>query len=188
MMIYSQPFFHNKHPSSRGFTLIEILVVMLVIGVAATFAMLRFGDFGQTRRMQNTTTELYLLLRTAQQQSILQPAILGWVIKENGFEFYQFIVKRQTGSWQPLSRDRLFGFHAVDNKIFLQLHAENSSPLPETQDQDQTTVIPKLLFLPSGYVTPFTIRIGLRNHSPVYEISGNAAGNIQMQELKSHAK
>jgi general secretion pathway protein H len=172
----------------QGFTLVEIMVVVLIIGIAASFAALRFGDFGQTRRMQNSAREIYLLLHTAQQQAVLQPAILGWVPRDNGFEFYQFVVAHRTGFWQPLDHDRLFGFHDL-GKTVVELHIINRLPLPGSHDtNDQDTIIPKLIFLPSGYVTPFIIKVSLSGHPPAYQITGNAAGQIKMQELKSHAK
>ncbi|MGB6976957.1 MAG: type II secretion system minor pseudopilin GspH, partial [Gammaproteobacteria bacterium] len=181
----------GRTAENQGFTLIEIMVVVLIIGIAASFAVLRFGDFGQTRRMQNSAMELYLLLHTAQQQAVLQPAIIGWAIKGNGFGFYQFVVADHNASWQPLTHDRLFRFHDLGNKIVLQLRVLNRPQIPgmgSEDEQDLETIVPKLIFLPSGYVTPFVIRIGLRDHPPSYEITGNAAGEIKMQELKVHGK
>ena len=37
--------------NNKGFTLIEVMVVVVIIGITIGFAMLSFGDFGQSRRL-----------------------------------------------------------------------------------------------------------------------------------------
>lgn len=177
--------------TTTGFTFIEILIVMLIISIAATFVVLRFGDFGQARRVENTAKELNLLLQAAQQQAVLQPAVLGWVLKSNGFAFYQFVVHQDItvngkylAEWQPLQQDRLFSFQPLPRNVVLRLQVNNKAVPPITDDEQ--TVSPRLQLLPSGYVTPFVLKIGARGKPAAYEITGNTAGLIQLQDAKAH--
>ncbi len=36
----------------KGFTLIEILIVLMIIGITLSFAILSFGDFGEGRKVK----------------------------------------------------------------------------------------------------------------------------------------
>ncbi len=36
---------------NKGFTLIEILIVIVIIGITIGFALLAFGDFGESKRI-----------------------------------------------------------------------------------------------------------------------------------------
>ncbi len=42
----------------NGFTLIEILVVIVIVGITLSFALLAFGDFGSERRIRWLLTNL----------------------------------------------------------------------------------------------------------------------------------
>ena len=48
-----------------GFTLIEILVVLVVVGLLAALAVMSMGGSSRDREMDNEVRELYLLMQTA---------------------------------------------------------------------------------------------------------------------------
>jgi general secretion pathway protein H len=54
-----------------GFTLIEILVVLVVVGLLAALAVMSMGGSSRDREMENEVRELYLLMQTASEQAIL---------------------------------------------------------------------------------------------------------------------
>ncbi|HAS77079.1 MAG TPA: type II secretion system protein GspH, partial [Marinobacter adhaerens] len=70
-----------------GFTLIEILVVLVVVGLLASLAVFTMGGSSQQRELENEVRELYLLMQTASEQAVLNNLELGLKLEEDGYQF-----------------------------------------------------------------------------------------------------
>lgn len=91
--------------AKRGFTLIEILVVIVIIGVTISFAMLSFGDFGASRKAQVSAEQFISYLKLIQHQAILTDSTLGIRLDKEG---YQSLRYDQSLGWQNLSGATIF--------------------------------------------------------------------------------
>ena len=60
----------------RGFSLIEILVVLFIMGITFTFALISFGDFGQKRQIIVAAEQLSQYIQLVQQYAILETSTL----------------------------------------------------------------------------------------------------------------
>ncbi len=72
--------------SVRGFSLIELLIVMAIVGVLMGFAVPAFSTFMQTTRLRSASSGLYEALVVARSEAIkrgasvaVSPAAGGWV-------------------------------------------------------------------------------------------------------------
>ncbi|KKK96136.1 hypothetical protein LCGC14_2665760, partial [marine sediment metagenome] len=90
---------------SRGFTLIEILVVLVLIGLLASLAVFTMGGNSQQRELQNEVRELYLLMQTVSDQAVLNNLEIGLLFEKNGYGFVAF--QDETGDWKA-SGERIF--------------------------------------------------------------------------------
>src|SRR5690554_7758639 len=72
--------------NDSGFTLIEILVVLVLVGLLAALAVFTMGGNSQQRELQNEVRELYLLMQTASEQAVLNNLEHGLLFEENGYQ------------------------------------------------------------------------------------------------------
>lgn len=89
----------------RGFTLIEILVVIVIIGVTISFAMLSFGDFGTSRKAQIAAEQFVSYLKLIQHQAILTDETLGIRFDKDGYQSLRYDIER---GWQLLNGSTIF--------------------------------------------------------------------------------
>lgn len=173
--------------TNSGFTLIEIMIVIFIIGIAATFAVLNLGNITHARRIEEVAKELALLLPAAETQAILQPAVIGVRITDNDYQFFQFVIDNNTrvASWKLIQRDRLLQTRPIAPDVAVTLaNQEKSNLIPEEEQATQ----PQLIFLPSGDITPFNIIIGGKDEPAKYQLVGAANGEIKLIKLTTQKK
>lgn len=170
-----------------GFTLIEIMVVLLIISIAATFTVLSLTDFLGSRRAETLANELYNKIRTAQEQAILQPVVMGLTITNNQYLFAHYLIDQnnQSGKWQTIDRDQIFKPQAIPSDVVIRLKVQdNPIDLGNTNKSDTQKTTPQLIFLPSGDSAAFSITIGTEKDPTKFTITGKNNGAIRLQENK----
>ena len=75
----------NQHRrSTRGFTLVEILVVVLLISVMAGLVVVNMPSFTQTADFDREARRLELLLQMARTEAVLDSIAFGFKSTDNG--------------------------------------------------------------------------------------------------------
>lgn len=99
--------------SKQGFTLLELLVVIVVLSIAAGLIVVR-GTPGDSNYLESDAKKLSQLLRIAQQESLLKSKDIRFVAGDEGYTFEEF-----TGSrWVPVSTEPLLRPRLWDNGPF----------------------------------------------------------------------
>ena len=89
--------------SARGFTLIEIMVVVVIIAIIISFATFSFGP-RESRMLQEEAERIAALLQMAEEESILNAQELALSVTENGYQFEVY----DGVEWQSLASDGVF--------------------------------------------------------------------------------
>jgi general secretion pathway protein H len=147
--------------SSRqtGFTLIEILVVLVVVGLLASLAVFTMGGSSQQRELENEVRELYLLMQTASEQAVLNNLELGLRLEDDGYQFVAF--QDQTGDWKA-SGERMFRARSLPEWLTVTEFIESDAPrLASSED----TLLPDVVFFSSGETTPFELEFTIGSGS-----------------------
>src|SRR5439155_20064148 len=75
---------------SAGFTLIEIMVVVVIIGVVAALMVLSFTLTGRDRELEKESDRLFALFTYAREQAELQTREYGVLFQDDGYEFLTY--------------------------------------------------------------------------------------------------
>jgi general secretion pathway protein H len=90
-------------PVQHGFTLLEILVVVMIIGILTAGMLLSMNFAGKDTQLETESKRLLSLMNYAREQAELQTRDYGIFFGQNGYEFVVYDVR--TGAWRTVSED-----------------------------------------------------------------------------------
>ena len=166
-----------------GFTLLELLVVLLILGILTTLATLSLGGDAKSH-IKDEARRFAALAELATEESILQGRVLGLDFHAGGYRFL-FMSMDDKGQmlWLPLDEDRILRPRDMHPEIRPQLLLDGLPyTLPERANEEPT---PHIFFLSSGERTPFELRLGRREGDTVYRIKADAVGAIELHKEPS---
>lgn len=184
-----------------GFTLIEIMVVMVIIGVLATMISLSIGGRSTDDRMQAEARRLQQLIRFAADEAQAKGLEIGLRHTPAGFEF----VGLESGGGWSVYQDSSLRPRKIPTPFYLEMRVEGKLIPPaaevkpeaeqkKTEDEEadeneeeESAVKPQILLLSSGEMTPFTLDLKLKGHPAWYRVEGDVLGRLSLgrQEDKS---
>ena len=157
----------------QGFTLLEVLVVLLLLGIILGFAGLSINQGDTERQMRQQLLQLQATLQFVQQEAILTSQAFGI-----GFSKTAYVLFRYQDDWQRIQTDPLLVKQSLPDGFLWSIHLEQ-----QTQSlSSQTIELPQLLFLPSGEIQPPRFQIRLlaeQPQLPTYVLQQNE--NVQME-------
>ncbi len=113
-----------------GFTMIEILVVVIIISIMSALAISHFSGYGSGRAMRQTVQSWQSLIPVLQTRAVLEPAVLGVNLTADGFQVYHLMQDLRTHSlvWEPVKTGRLAGMQHFQHGIHINI-APGQNPM-----------------------------------------------------------
>lgn len=149
--------------NKKGFTLIEIMVVLLIIGITIGFALLAFGDFGAKRRAILASEQFVNFVKLVQQQAIMETSTLGIYVDDNSYQALRF---DGSSRWQHFPAHSVFRKHAFPAQVTLQFKPKAAL----TKD-------PQIIINESGDMSAFTLAVLIQDDE-VAVIEGHHNGSL----------
>jgi general secretion pathway protein H len=164
----------NRRGAAGGFTLVELLVVLLIIGIVVTFAVLSV-NFNQSREIKRDAERLTALIKLARQESILNSQELAVQFDDGG---YNFLALNDAGKWVPWEAEGPFRPHhfAKGVKTDLTVEGQKAQDQPQLGGEDAP---PSLVYiLSSGELTAFELTLSGAGGGDGYRVTGKYDGDV----------
>ena len=160
---------------AAGFTLLELMAVILIIGIIVSFASLSIGQ-NTSRIVQEEVERLHGLIQLAGEEAVLQG-------RELALEFdrdkYQFLELGGDG-WQPIEEDKMFRQRPLPETVELELILEGA----ETNFEDKKN-LPRIFILSSGELSPFSLVLKI-DEGEEYSLQGEFNGNLILKRVENN--
>lgn len=151
-----------------GFTLLELLLVMTIIGILAATVTLAVSDAGHRQRVQTEAERVALAIELARTEALTRNEIWGLSVSPAGYAFHTYDV--EAGEWQVLDEPPFVPRRTEDGLLFA-VQAELGERRHGDEDGDATPAFlasddddaaspegfPSIAILPGGEITPFEV-------------------------------
>jgi general secretion pathway protein H len=137
---------------ARGFTLIEILVVVAIIAVVSVGVLLSVNLTGRDRDLETESNRLYTLFNYAREQAELQTREYGVRFDDDGYEFLTY--DNHQGLWRDVSEDDALVPRKLPDGLDVRLTVE-ARPVVLKRPASDKEKTPQVMIFSNGDLTTF---------------------------------
>jgi len=160
--------------SSKGFTLLEIMVVIVIVGIVLSFMTLSTGSDRRAEQLEREAQRIVTLLQLASEEAVMRSEQLALRVDETGYEFMIL----ENGEWATLADDRPLRPRELPAGIELRLELQdNPPPGLSAEDSEQ----PQVFLLSSGEMTPFVLLVSAPETEQRYAIKASLLGRMELE-------
>ncbi len=165
---------------ASGFTLLEVLVVIVIIGIIATMAVVSIRVLGGDHEMDQEARRLRAVLSQAREDAMLEGRDVGFRVDTTGYDFLRYDTR--TEQWQVVVDDPLLRERTLPDGLEASLYMEaREVRLPSrSTDDEQAPTAPQIVVLASGDLVPFEIRLARLGTDETRRIEGRVEGDIEI--------
>ncbi len=190
----------DKQPASRrlfafagnrqsGFTLLEIMLVIVIIGIVMSFVTISIGGDRRGQEMDREVKRFMALMELASSEATLRSQQMAIRIGEEDYAFYAL----QNQQWVPFQNDREFRLREMPKgmKLFLEIEDSPLSALKDPgendpddyeEDEEEAAEPPQVFLLSSGEVSPFSVTFSAPETEKKVRIEINLLGDMEIVE------
>lgn len=157
--------------SQRGFTLIETLVVIVIMGLLAATVVLTWPAGGALR---DDARALAARATLAAQESVLSGAAMGLDVTAAGYAFYRM----KDGVWREVDDERAFRRQVWREGVIPRLRRDGFGAADRRNAEK--AISPTVIFDPTGLVPRFSVTLAEEGVS--FVVASNDRGTVEAEE------
>jgi general secretion pathway protein H len=167
--------------TQRGFTLIEVMVVVIIIGVLINFITISFRGNSPEDQLKTEAKRLSNLIGLASEEALLRSVLIGVDINEESYGF----VHLEEGTWVPME-DNLFRSRELPEGILFTITAAHQIIEDQDEDEEEEDNLPEIILLNSGEMTPFELKLSSDRIESYYRLTGNEMGERTLDHVSPY--
>lgn len=177
----------NWSRHSRGFSLLEIMIVVVILGVLVSIFTLSFGSFSDDLTREHGL-RLKALIDLATEEASMQGREIGLRFYQHGYEFSVRAAAvdedgRQFWEWVPLEGDRLLRARDLGEEFSLELFIEGKEVDLDLRRNEKDAYEPQIFLFSSGDLLPaFTARINAAFGDETVGLTAATDGSVEIKE------
>lgn len=166
---------------TSGFTLLEVLVVIVIIGIITSMAVVSTRVLGGDHEMDQEARRLVAVLGQAREDAMLEGRDVGLRIDARGYDFMRY--DGRVEQWlleaeDPLLRERAFP-DGVEAMLWLE---SREVQLPaRAAPTERERPLPQVVLLASGDVVPFEVRLQRAGTDEVRAVAAALDGKLEIR-------
>jgi len=172
----------RRHAACRasGFTLLEVLVVIVIIGIITSMAMVSVNVLGRDNEMDEEARRLMAVLTQAREDAMLEGRDVGLRVDARSYDFAHYDARMER--WELAADDPLLRERTLPDGLELDLWLENRSVklADRTEPTDRSPLQPQVVVMASGDLVPFEIRLSRAGTIEARALVGTADGKLQI--------
>ena len=165
---------------ASGFTLLEVLVVVVIIGIITTMAVVSTRVLGGDHEMDQEAKRLVAVITQARDDAMLEGRDVGLRIDARGYDFLRY--DGRTEQWDLVSDDPLLRERTLPDGLEASLRLESRQvrlkmrTAPTERERGQ----PQVVVMASGDLVPFEVRLERAGTQEIRAIVGSADGKLEI--------
>jgi general secretion pathway protein H len=136
----------------RGFTLIEILVVVAIIALVSAGMLLSISLTGRDRDLEKESDRLLALFTYAREQAELQTREYGILFQDDGYEFLAYDPRR--AAWRSVFEDEVLAARKLPDGLGVKLMVD-ARPVVLSRPKNATDKTPQVMIFSNGDLSAF---------------------------------
>jgi general secretion pathway protein H len=156
---------------NRGFTLLELLVVIALVAILTGTVILGFTGADTEQRLKGSAEQLAYTIELARQYALQRNREWGLYVTEDELRFAEFDPDQQDWIDQV---QRPFGDVEIMANVLLRAESEGLDQLTDTE----RAALPQVVLFASGEVTPFTVRLEPEWNTPAWTVSSDGISRV----------
>jgi general secretion pathway protein H len=176
---------------TRGFTLIELMVVVLIVGLLAAATVISISITGRDTELEKESERAFSLVKYAREKAELQTREFGLYCGEGKYEFLTYDARK--GYWRSVEEDESLRLRELPDGLKLRLVVEGREVVLKGADSAKKTDeqlkkelkerVPHVIIYSNGDLTPFKLVMLREDPSRSVTIASTDDGTIKADDM-----